>query len=49
MEPTDYTDCLDCWLVTTTRNVLVASSIRLGDALERDSTCLPVDTHKRMG
>jgi hypothetical protein len=48
IESTDYTDCLECWSMTGTRNSSVAFGMRFGDALERDSTCLRIDTQKRM-
>jgi hypothetical protein len=37
-ESTDFTDYLECWSVIATRNLLVASCTRFGDALERDSS-----------
>jgi hypothetical protein len=48
MESTNYKDCLECWSVTATKTSPVAFGRRFGDALERDSTCLLVDTQKRM-
>jgi hypothetical protein len=47
-ESTDYTDCPECWLVIVTRNSPMAFDIRFGDALERNSKFLSIDTMRRM-
>jgi hypothetical protein len=48
MESTDYMDYLECSSVIATRNLSVAFDSHCGDALERSSTCLPIDTRRRM-
>jgi hypothetical protein len=47
MEPTDYMDYLGCSSLIATPNSSVACGTRFGDASNRGSTCLKVDTRRR--
>jgi hypothetical protein len=47
-ESIGYTDCPECCFVIANRKWSVAYGKHFGNALERDSACIPVDTKKQM-
>jgi hypothetical protein len=48
MESTDYMDYPQCSSLIVTRNASMACGRHFGDAVERDSTCVLINTQKQM-